>query len=486
MANKRISELSSLNGNISSEDLFLVQDVSPISESKSVTWGYLSQVIAASASVESSSYSLTSSFSQRILSASWASSSITSSFSLAGSGSGIYAISSSWAASSSYCLTASFASGSGVFSYSGSYAFTSSYSLSGSTSLTASYSISASYASGSNIIANSSSFAHSSSHAATAKNSNYSSNGIETGYMVLYAGQDTSAIESTGNYLVCNGRDVFVNSYQNLYNSIGKKFGFYPELTITASRSSTTQAMRCEVYHDNVNIYGWALSSGIVAFHTQSFGDIKGLFTITSIKAGISGSSKILSNESPSAIFYGLGADEYRFIITEQNTNSSSIYPVSIHILGENYTESVNFGPYFAISFSPSSNVAYSSNFSVTDTVTDQTSVGYLRQTSPAAISHLVPAELLLPDSQAFTCSISRYSGSYNDMPTASLRMSSQTLEFSGLNNNSFVPITKVFSSSFFIPNVNATGSIPENLSPRNSQITSSGYNYAFRYLIKT
>ena len=252
MANKRISELNSLDGQISTEDLFLVQDVSPISESKSVSWGYLSTVIAASASVESSSYSITSSFSEKIISSSWASSSITSSFSLAGSGSGIFSISSSWAATSSYSLTSSFASGSGVFSISSSYAFTSSYAHSGSTSLSSSYAISASYASGSGVFAYSSSYSLSSSHALTSSRTNYAENGIETGYMVLYAGIDTSAIENTGNYLTCNGRDVFVNSYQNLYNVIGRKFGFYPELVISASRSPITQPLYCFIDHDDV------------------------------------------------------------------------------------------------------------------------------------------------------------------------------------------------------------------------------------------
>lgn len=485
MANKRISELNSLDGQISTEDLFLVQDVSPISESKSVTWGYLSTVIAASASVESSSYSITSSFSNKVLSSSWASSSITSSFSLAGSGSGIFATMSSWAATSSYATTASYASGSGVYSISSSYSYTSSFSLSGSTSTSSSYAISASIASGSGVIANSSSYSTSASYAVAANSSNYSANGIETGYMVLYAGLDTSTIEGTGNYLVCNGRDVFVSSYSNLYNAIGNKFGFYPELLISASRSTVNQTMLCEIDHDDVNIYGNALSTGIITFTAQS-SPIKGLFTITSIKAGITGSSKIIQEGSPSATFTGLGADEYRFIITEQKTNSSSIYPVSIHINGVNSSENFTLGPYKALSFSPFCNVSYNSRFSVTDRVTDQTAVGYLRQTSPASVSNRESAELILPDNQQFTCSVVRYSGSYNNMISASLRRSSQTLEFMGVNNNSFVETMRVFSASFFIPNVNSSGSIPENISPTNAQITSSGYNYSFRYLIKT
>jgi len=486
MANKRISELNSIDGQISNEDLFLIQDVAPISESKSVTWGYLSTVIAASASVESASYSLTSSVSDRILSSSWASSSLTSSFSMAGSGSGIYAFSSSYAASSSYSLTASFASGSGIFALSSSYSLSSSFSLSGSTSLSASYSISASSASGSGVFAYSSSYALSSSHALTASKSNYSANGIETGYMVLYAGMDTSAIEGTGNYLVCNGRDVFVNSYQNLYNVVGNKFGFYPELVISASRTTITQPMYCFIDHDDVNIYGHALSSGVVTFTTQSLSPIRGIYTITALKAGGSGSSQVLREGVPTVSFTGLGAAQYKFIITEQNTGDTLTYTASVHIQGTNITQALSLGPHTSLTFTPSSNVAYSSRFSVTENITDQTSDGYLRQSSPASITHQVPARLLLPDGQSFTCSVVRYSGSYNDMITSSLRQSNQTLQFMGYNDSGFVETSRVFSSSFFIPSVNHSGSIPENLNPTNSVITSSGHLYAFRYLIKT
>lgn len=486
MANKRISELNSLDGQISNEDLFLVQDVSPISESKSITWGYLSSIIAASASVESSSYSITSSFSHTVASSSWASSSITSSFSLAGSGSGIFAISSSWAATSSHALTASFASGSGVFAISSSYALSSSYSLSGSAAISASYAISASSASGSGVYAYTSSYALSSSHALTSSRTNYAANGIETGYMVLYAGADTSAIEETGNYLNCNGRDVFVSSYPNLYNVIGKKFGFYPELTISASRRQITQPMYCLIDHDDVNIYNHSLSSGIITFTTQSLSPIRGIYTITSLKAGGSGSSQVFREGNPSVSFTGLGAAEYLFTITEQNSGDTLVYTASIHIGGVNTTQSFNLGPHYSITFTAASNVAYSSRFSVTENVTDQTSDGYLRQSSPASITHNVSASLILADNQAFTCSVVRYSGSYNDMLTSSLRRSSQTLQFSGFNDSGFVETTKVFSSSFFIPSVNHSGSIPENLNPTNAAITSSGHLYAFRYLIKT
>lgn len=486
MANKRISELNSLDGRISNEDLFLVQDVSPISESKSVTWGYLSTVIAASASVESASYSITSSFSDKIISSSWASSSITSSFALAGSGSGIYAISSSWAASSSYALTASFASGSGIFAVSSSYSLSSSYALNGTVALTASHAISASHASGSGVYAYASTYSESSSYALTSSKTNYASNGIETGYMVLYAGANTSIIEDTGNYLNCNGRDVFVSSYQNLYNVIGNKFGFYPELVISASRSQINQSMYCLIDHDDVNIYNHSLSSGIITFTTQSLSPIRGIYTITSLKAGGSGSSQVLREGIPSVSFTGLGADEYLFTITEQNTGDTLIYTASIHIQGTNTTEPFVLGPHYAITFTPESNVAYNSRFSVTENVSDQTADGYLRQTSPASITHKVSASLILANNQAFTCSVTRYSGSYNEMLTSSLRRSNQTLQFSGFNDSGFVETTKVFSASFFIPSVNHSGSIPENLNPTNAAITSSGHLYAFRYLIKT
>lgn len=486
MANKRISELNSLDGRISNEDLFLVQDVSPISESKSVTWGYLSTVIAASASVESASYSITSSFSDKIISSSWASSSITSSFALAGSGSGIYAISSSWAASSSYALTASFASGSGIFAVSSSYSLSSSYALNGTVALTASHAISASHASGSGVYAYASTYSESSSYALTSSKTNYASNGIETGYMVLYAGADTSTIEDTGNYLNCNGRDVFVSSYQNLYNVIGNKFGFYPELVISASRSQINQSMYCLIDHDDVNIYNHSLSSGIITFTTQSLSPIRGIYTITSLKAGGSGSSQVFREGNPSVSFTGLGAAEYLFTITEQNTGDTLVYTASIHIAGVNTTQSFDLGPHYAITFTPESNVAYNSRFSVTENVSDQTADGYLRQTSPASITHKVSASLILANNQAFTCSVTRYSGSYNEMLTSSLRRSSQTLQFAGFNDSGFVETTKVFSASFFIPSVNHSGSIPENLNPTNAAITSSGHLYAFRYLIKT
>jgi hypothetical protein len=487
MANKRISELNSLDGQISSEDLFLVQDVSPISESKSVSWGYLSTVIAASASVESSSYSVTSSFSHKIISASWASSSITSSFALAGSGSGIFSLSSSWAATSSYALIANFASGSGVFASASAYSATSSYAYSGSTSISSSYAISASSASGSGVLAYNSSYALSSSYALTSSRSNYASNGIETGYMVLYAGIDTSTIEGTGDYLNCNGQDVFVSSYQSLYNAIGNKFGFYPELIISASRGSIIQPMYCIIDHDDVNIYGHAQGTGIVTFTTQSLSPIQGIYTVTSLKAGVSGSSQVIKEGNPTVSFTGLGAADYRFTITELNSGESITYTASIHVGGTNVTQAFDLGPHRTISFNPIANGYYNSKFSVIDSVSDQEAVGYLYQTAPGVgIVHCLSASLILPENAQFTCSIIRYSGSYSTLATASLGRSKQTLVFKGVNQPSMPPNTQTFAASFFIPNVNVTGSIPENINPRNSEITSSGYSYAFRYLIKT
>lgn len=487
MAHKRISELSSLNGALASEDLFLVQDISPISESKSVSWGYLSSIIAASASVESASYSFTSSFSHQVNSASWASSSISTSYALAGSGSGIYAWTSSYAFTSSFAHSASFASGSGVFAHSSSYALTSSYSLQSSASISASYSVSASYASGSGVFAHSSSYALSASHALTSSNSLYSENGIETGYMILYAGLETSTIESTGEYLSCNGRDVFVNQYQNLYNVIGGKFGYYPELRISASRTTVPQPIQVHVDHDDVNIYGYSLSTGIISFQTGSGGTFRGVYTITSIKAGLSGSTQLLRPNNPTVSFTGLGSATYNFIITEINTDSSSMYPVDINLAGTNTTSSFTAGTIPVISFNPASNVAYNSKFYVTDTNTDQTSEGNFNRAAGGSIITQVPATLMLPENSIFTCSISRHSGSYHNIHTARLKQSSQILTFMGENSSPFSEIYGTFSASFFIPSVNFTGSIPENLSPTNAQISSSGYYpFPFRYLIKT
>lgn len=482
MANKRISDLNNLDGKISSGDLFLIQDVAPVSESKNVTWGSLMSAIAASASVDSASYSLTSSHAINILSASWASSSLSSSFASAGSGSGIYSISSSYADTASYASTASFASGSGVFAISSSYAFSSSFAFTGSATLSASYSISSSNASGSNIIASFSERSISSSWATSSRYSDYSTNGIETGYMVLYAGLDTQKFESSGSYLVCNGKDVFVRDYSNLYSVIGKKFGYYPEATMTAQRTNAYQPVSCYIDHDDVNIYGYALGSGIITFSTSNVSN--GFWTITSAKTG---QTRILSSLTGSAVFSGLGADEYRFIITEQNSQSSSVYVVQIHVRGENTTENFNLGPLPVITFTPSSTVEYHSYFSVTERSTDQTVDCLLRQTAPGpGVITQTSASLILAENQPFTCSVVRYSGSYSDITGSALRRSSKTLEFMGVNSPSFITTSSVFSATFFVPNVNVTGSIPENLSPKNTQIVDAGYNYAFSYLIKT
>ena len=493
MAHKRISELSSIEGKLAAEDLFLVQDIAPISESKSVSWGYLSSIIAASASVESSSYSITSSFAQQINSASWASSSISSSYALAASGSGIYAWTSSYAFTASFAHSASFASGSGVFANSSSYALTSSYSHQASSSISASYSISASFASGSGVFANSSSYAFSASHALTSSNSLYAPNGIETGYMILYAGLETSTIEDSGQFLVCNGRDLFVKDYQNLYNVIGEKFGYYPELRISASRGIVAQPIYVYIDHEDVNFYGNALGHGDVIFTAgvgaQSFGSTPnfGVYTITSIKAGNTGSTQVLSSNSPVS-FVGLGAATYNFIITEINIQSSSMFPVKINLQGTNTAVTFSAGTLPFISFTGNSNVAYDSKFRVTDLATDQTSEGILKQTAAGSIVTQVSAVLRLRNNANFTCSISRHSGSYHNIHTARLKKSTNTLTFMGTNNDSFVPIMGTLSSSFFIPSVNnSTGSVPANMSPSNAQITQSGaYKYAFRYLIKT
>ena len=488
MAHKRISELSSIEGKLAAEDLFLVQDIAPISESKSVSWGYLSSIIAASASVESSSYSITSSFAQQINSASWASSSISSSYALAGSGSGIYAWTSSYAFTSSFAYSASFASGSGVFANSSSYALTSSFSHQASSSISASYSISASFASGSGVFANSSSYAFSASHALTSSNSLYASNGIETGYMILYAGLETSTIEDSGQYLSCNGRDLFVKDYQNLYNVIGGKFGYYPELRISASRTTFAQPIYVYIDHEDVNFYGVALGQGAITFTTGSGGTFFGVFTISSIKAGLTGSTQVLRQNNPTVSFTGLGSANYNFIITEINVQSSSIFPVKINLQGTNTAVTFSAGTLPLLSFTGDSNVAYDSKFQVTDLATDQTSEGILNQTAAGSFITRVPATLKLPNNSNFTCSISRRSGSYHNIHTARLKQSTNTLTLMGTNNDSFVPVMGTLSSSFFIPSVNnSTGSVPANMSPSNAQITQSGaYKYAFRYLIKT
>jgi len=482
MANKRIVELNNLDGKISSEDLFLVQDVSPISESKNITWGNLMTAIAVSASVESASYALTSSYSHLIISASWASASLSSSYSLAGSGSGIYAITSSYSFSSSYALSASYASGSGVTAGTSNYAISSSYANSGSNALSASSAISASSASGSNVFALSSSYGFSSSYSHLATNSDYSSNGIETGYMVLYAGENVDQFESSGQYLVCNGKDVFVSDYQGLYDVIGKKFGYYPACTMTAQRTTVNQSVTVTVDHDDVNIYGYALGSGIITF-TIGSPVSNGFWTVTSAKTG---TTRILSNATSSAVFGGLGADTYLFTITEQNSGISNTYSTNIHVNGTNYDEVISLGPLPLMSFYPSSNVEYSSKFTVTEVTTDQTVDCQLIQTAPSSIIVGTTASLILAEDQPFTCSIFRHSGSYYNIPSASLKRSSQVLRFSGVNSSGFPTTSSAFGDAFFVPNVNATGSIPENLSPKNSHITQSGYRSAFSYLIKT
>jgi hypothetical protein len=503
MANKRISELNSLDGQISNEDLFLVQDVSPISESKSVSWGYLMGVIAASASVESASYSITSSFSHKIISASWASSSITSSFSYAASGSQVFAASSDWSFSSSYALTASYASGSGIFAVSSSYSISSSYSLNSSSSLSSSYAISASSASGSGVFAISSSYALSSSFASTASISEYSSNGIETGYMILYAGEDTDQLEATSEYLVCDGRDVLVSEYGDLYNSLGRKFGYYPPLTITATRTAFNELMSvyvdAETYHiaregadwfsdgrDVIYYHG----NGRIRFLPQS-GTTNGVYTITGLFNGVTTSSvKVVSSASPTASFENLSRGDYRFIIFEPNTNSNFTFDVTVGLSVLPVTSSTSFGSYTSIRFSPSSNVAYNSRFKVVDNVTHKTSIGYLIQSSPAS-PITQSASLVFVDESPFTCSVIRYSGSYNDMPSASLHESTVQLEFAGYNTSG-LNLAQTFSASFFIPNMGEIAgrtpveNIPRNLNPTNADISSSGYDYTFRYLIKT
>jgi hypothetical protein len=306
--------------------------------------------------------------------------------------------------------------------------------------------------------------------------------------MILYAGSETTAIESTGEYLTCNGRDVFVNQYQNLYNVIGRKFGYYPELGISASRTTLSQPIQVHIDHDDVNIYGYSLSTGIISFQTGSGGTFRGVYTVTSAKAGLMGSTQLLRPNNPTVSFTGLGAATYNFTITEINTNSSSVFPVKINLQGTNTTSSFTAGTIPVISFNPTSNVAYDSKFYVTDVNTDQTSEGNLNRTATGTIITQVPATLMLPENSTFTCSISRHSGSYHGIQTARLKQSSQILTFMGENSSSFSEIYGTFSSSFFIPSVNnSTGSVPENMGPSNAQITGSGaYRYAFRYLIKT
>jgi hypothetical protein len=305
--------------------------------------------------------------------------------------------------------------------------------------------------------------------------------------MVLYAGLETSTIESTGEYLPCDGRDVFVNRYQNLYNVIGGKFGYYPELRISASKDIFAQPIELHIDHDDVNIYGYSLSTGVIGFQTGSGGTFRGVFTITSTKAGLTGSTQLLRPNNPTVAFTGLGAATYNFIITEVNTNSSSIFPVDINLRGTNTTSSLTAGNIPAISFWGDSNVAYNSKFYVTDLQTDQTSEGTLNQTSPASPITRLPATILVTTATNFTCSVSRHSGSYHNIQTARLRQSSQILTLP-VENNPFDGAAGTFSASFFIPSVNnSTGSVPENMVPRNAQITESGvYPYAFRYLIKT
>ena len=511
MANKRISELSSLDGQIANEDLFLIQDVSPISESKSVSWGYLSTVIAASASVESASYSMTSSVADLIISSSWASSSISSSFAHSASGSGVIAATSDWATSCSYATRADYASGSGIFAITSSYSDLSNFATNSSSSISSSYAISASYASGSGVFAATSSYAFSSSFSETASNSNYSSNGIETGYMVLYAGEDTTDIVSTGDYLVCDGADVLESEYPDLYDSIGKKFGYYPKLTITAARTAFSQLMN--VYVDS-ETFRYVLhgnnffSSGRWVLYRNYNGKIRfvpqtsiggGIYTITCLFGGITTSSvKIISDVTPTASFDNLvggPGGNYRFIISELTTNYNFTYDVNVKFDNNDLqtTSSVSFGDYTAITFTPTSTELYSSKFRVTDGRTLQSDEGCLRQSSPLSIVEQTAATLLLEDDAPFTCSVIRYSGSYNDLPSASLAQSRNSLEFVGYNNGSSLPLAYTFSSSFFVPNLQGDLSqqslgenAPNNVNPSNADIISASYDYAFRYLIKT
>jgi hypothetical protein len=328
--------------------------------------------------------------------------------------------------------------------------------------------------------------------------------------MVLYAGIETDSIVATDEYLLCDGSDVLVSDYADLYNSLGKKFGYYPELTINAVRTAFNQLMYVYSYSETyyyVRHGNNFFSSGRLVLYRSYNGRVQfvpvtevvgGIYTIACIAGGAIGgattsSVKIISTATPTASFDNLAEGNYRFIISEQSTNSSSFYDTIVRYEPSVTvtTSSLSFGNYTIVAFTGSSNVAYSSMFKVTDNRTLQSATGYLRQSSPASIEHQVPATLVLPDNAPFTCSVIRYSGSYNDMPSASLAQSKNSITISGYNNSS-LSLTSSIAATFFIPNMGdfisqeLIENVPRNLSPTNADISSSGFDFAFRYLIKT